>query len=145
MRPIKTCFNRQLAEICQQSIVIEDLSIQVRERLPEELKDHCSVGSFEKGCLTLCVADAVWATPLRYALPDLRDALRKEAGFYKLTSIKIAIQELARAPEKLTKKRGPRLSAEAKETIISESEVCTYQPLKQALIQLAQEPLKNDV
>lgn len=144
MRPIKTCFNRQLADICKQSIVMEDLSIQVKNLLPEELKEHCTVGNFDKGCLTLHVEEAAYATPLRYALPELRDVLRKEAGFYRLTSIKINVQELPKTAKSNPGKKAPILSEQARATIISESDVCAYQPLKQALIQLAQEPRKND-
>ena len=91
MRPINLCFNKQIINICQRAAELEALNIRIKTWLPDNLKDHCSVGSFEKGCLVLTTKDAVWATQLRYALPTLRDMLRKEAGLYQLLAIKVTV------------------------------------------------------
>jgi hypothetical protein len=136
MRSISRCLNKQLLDLCQRSMQLEELSNKVRQLLPENLASVCQVGSFSKGCLTLSTSNAAWASQLRYAIPELRDKLRKEAGMYQLSSIKIQIIEATvhyekpnNAPHELTEK--------AKATIISESEQCTYQPLKKALFHLA--------
>jgi hypothetical protein len=69
-------------------------------------------------------------------LPELRDQLRT-IGLYQLTSIKITV-----APEEPEHKKPPAksytLTANVKETILNESQTCTYEPLKAALIRLAQ-------
>jgi hypothetical protein len=91
MRPINLCFNKQIIDICQRAAELEALNIRVKTYLPENLREFCSVGSFEKGCLILTTPDAVWATQLRYALPNLRDLLRKEAGLYQLSAIKVIV------------------------------------------------------
>ncbi|CAM2957533.1 DUF721 domain-containing protein [Legionella worsleiensis] len=136
MRSISRCLNKQLADICQRSLQLEELSRKVAQILPENLASACQVGSFSKGCLVLTTANPAWASQLRYALPDLRDRLRKEAGMYQLSSIKI---QLVEPVTQYTKQDNPShaLTEKAKASIISESEQCTYQPLRKALLHLA--------
>lgn len=138
MRPIKQCLNKQLASICQQSIELEELTQKISALLPENLVVWCKVGSFNKGRLILTTPNAAWASQLRYALPELRDRLRKEAGMYKLMSIEIIINDAKTVIQQKPQAKPAQLSQEAKATIISESQHCTYLPLQQALIHLAQ-------
>ncbi len=136
MRSISRCLNKQLLDLCQRSMQLEELSKKVLQLLPENLASVCQVGSFSKGCLLLTTSNAAWASQLRYALPELRDKLRKEAGMYQLSSIKIQIVETVVEYEKPS--AAPHILTEkAKATILSESEQCTYQPLKKALFNLA--------
>lgn len=91
MRHITRCLNTQLADICQRAIKLEELNAKVVHHLPEHLRERCRVGSFTKSCLVLITNDSVWATQLRYALPELRDKLRSEAGIHQLASIKVTV------------------------------------------------------
>lgn len=137
MKSIRNCLNKQLVDLCQQSMQLEELSNKVSQLLPANLAQNCLVGSFNKGRLILTTYDAVWASQIRYAIPDLRDKLRKEAGMYQLMSIEVKVAEpIAGLPLK-TPQAKHSLSDKAKATIISESQACAYQPLKKALIHLA--------
>lgn len=91
MHHIGQCFNPKLAEIVKQVAKLAELNRIVREYLPERLREYCMIGNFNRGLLTLNTTDSVWATQLRYLLPELREHLRKEAGLYQLTSIKINV------------------------------------------------------
>lgn len=137
MRRINQCLNPQLAAICQQAMALEELQQKLIKFLPEKLKTTCQVSSFNKGCLTITTSDAVWATQLRYLIPELRDQLRK-SGLYKLMSIKIMIGE---APpldlDKKKKKTTGKISEQARSIILSESEQCSDEQLKEALKKLA--------
>ena len=136
MKSIKNCLNKQLTDICQHSQRLEELSKQIKSLLPADLANSCQVSSFNKGCLTLSTTDANWASQLRYAVPELRDQLRKEAGMYQLSSIKIALTEPLMDYSSTVKKPRHKLSEKAKASIISESEHCSYLPLKKALLDL---------
>jgi len=134
MRRVNRCLNTRLIAICQHTIKLEELSNKVRDYLPESLREQCQVGSFNKGCLVLVTHDPVWASQLRYSVPELRDKLR-QAGIYQLTSIKITIgSEQCSLPKKQRKIRD--LSANARETIMVGATQCDYLPLKQALYHL---------
>ena len=136
MRRINRCLNPRLVEICQRTRQLEALNSAIKQCLPYALKEHCQVGSFNKGCLIIVVSDPAWASELRYSIPELRDTLRSEAGLYQLSSIKISIKtETEAQPEKKHTKKS--LSTHTLEGIISEAAQCEYAPLKKALNQLA--------
>lgn len=79
----------------------------------------------------------VWATQLRYILPELRDRLRKEAGLYQLSSIKVTVNTPSFQQEEHIQLHKNALSERAKATIVHESQQCTYEPLQKALLRLA--------
>ena len=137
MRRINRCLNTQLLDICQRTVQLEELNSKLLGYLPQVLQEHCHVGSFNRGCLVIVVSDSVWASQLRYSIPELRDKLRGEAGIYQLSSIKVAIA----STEKIhSTKRPPSalLSSKAREVIIASGEQCNYLPLKKALQKLAE-------
>ncbi len=138
MRSISRCLNKQLADICQRSVQLEELANKVKQLLPENLAEECLVGSFNKGCLLLTTTNAGWASQLRYAIPELRDKLRAEAGMYQLTSIKVAVIEPPVHYEQSRPTKKHVISEKAKATILSESHHCTYEPLQKALLHLAE-------
>lgn len=140
MRLIHQCLNKQLTDICQRSAQLHELNSLVRNYLKPSLRDHCQVGSFNKGCLIL-VVDAVWATELRYELPALRDRLRNEAALYQLIAIEINI--LAALSEQRLDQLTPvkktiPLSANAKQAILALVKQCAHTPLQEALQRLVE-------
>ena len=124
MRRISQCLNTKLAEIYQRAIILDELNAKVISMLPEQLRGHFSVGSFNQGCLVLITQDPVWASQLR-----------KDAGIYQLASIKISVSADG-IVQPATLKKFPPLSAKARDIIIAGSEQCDYTPLKKALEQL---------
>ena len=135
MRSIRDCLNPQLASICEQAILIEELNLKVTRFLPDELRAHCHVASFSRGCLLIIVAQATWATPLRFLLPQLRDQLRQEAGLYQLASIKIQLQTdpvLSQA----VKTETPSVATPTPDHRADHQKKCHYPPLQQALEKL---------
>ena len=138
MRRINRYLNTQLIDICQRTMLLEELNSKLSHYLPATLQPQCHVGSFIRGCLVIVVTDPVWASQLRYSLPDLRDKLRAEAGIYQLTSIKISITSLDAIPTKKTSTRLP-LSKKSRELINIGGDQCSYPPLKKALYQLAKD------
>jgi hypothetical protein len=138
MKSIRYCLNKQLADICQRSVQLEELIEKINHLLPTELAPHCKVSSFNKGCLILIASDAVWASQIRYALPELRDKLRKEAGLYQLSSIKVSVADHGNEYKKVKKSISYEMTEPTKEKIISEGQQCTYEPLRRALIHLAE-------
>lgn len=139
MRKINRCLNKQLADLCKKSIELEELSHKVSQFLPDNLASACHVGSFTNSTLVLATENAAAATHLRYVLPELRDKLRSEGKMYQLRAIKLSVL----APtgfdydtHEKTNTGKAELSDKAKANIIAESEQCTYEPLKKALLNL---------
>lgn len=137
MKSIRYCLNKQLADLCKHAVELEELSQKISQLLPPDLAPHCKISSFNKGCLVLSAADAVWSSQIRYAIPELRDKLRK-AGIYQLSSIKVNVEHQLQEYKKPQKSIHYELNEKTKENIISESQQCTYEPLRKALLHLAQ-------
>jgi len=138
IRSINKCLNVQLLDICQRAIQLDELNEKIKTFLPLPLSDYCQVANFNQGCLLISVKNAAWATELRYLLPELRDKLRA-AGLYRLTSIKIALADCEALPSQENVANNPVLSAAARANILTTSELCSYQPLREALCHLAGE------
>ncbi len=138
MRRINRFLNTRLIDICQRTVLLEELNSKLNGYLPPSLQAHCQVGSFNSGCLVIVTRDPAWASQLRYILPELRDRLRKEAGIYQLSSIKITITPIETHPLKKILDTTPQLSPKAREAIIAGGDQCNYEPLKQALHHLAE-------
>lgn len=135
MRHITRCLNPQLSDICQRAIKLEELNAKIYRYLPDNLREQCYVGSFTNSCLVLVTTDPVWASQLRYALSELRDKLRSEAGIYQLASIKVVVSmqnnmTVSKPPVK------PVLSEKASEILRSAAEQFTYAPLRKAFQQI---------
>jgi len=135
MRRINQCFNTRLLELCKRTMQLEDLNTKLHALLPNTLKDHCHVGSFNGGCLVIITNSATWASQVRYLVPELRDQFRINAGIYQLTSIKVAVALIdTNIPSRKTSSAS--ISTKARADIIKAGEDCRYEPLKEALLQL---------
>jgi len=91
MRKITQCLNPMLTSICKRAIELESITAILHQYLPVHYRAHCKVSSFNKGCLVLLVNNAMWASEIRYLLPELRDQLRTSAGLYQLITMKITV------------------------------------------------------
>lgn len=140
MKRINRCLNANVLDICQRVVQLEDMNKKVRRFLPDALSESCYVGSFTKGCLVIVTPDPVWASQLRYCIPDLRDKLRSEAGIYQLTSIKVtvSIDSVTSAIDTKKNKRANSISNKSREIISNQAKLCDYNPLKEALERLAE-------
>lgn len=138
IRSINKCLNAQLLDICHRAIQLDELNDKIKVLLPSPLSNYCLVAGFNQGCLLISAKNAAWATELRYLLPELRDKLRT-AGLYQLTSIKITLADCDALPSQEKAANNSGLSAAARNNIRTTSELCSYQPLKEALCHLAGE------
>jgi hypothetical protein len=136
VRRINRCLNTRLIQICQRTVQLEELTSKLYHYLPSPLQEHCHVGSFNRGCLVIVARDPVWASQLRYSLPELRDKLRIEAGVYQLSSIKVTIAT-TEATHSIKQPNAPSLSTKARDAITAGGDQCSYLPLKKALHHLA--------
>lgn len=137
MPSIAHCLRQPLAALGQDTLQLQALTKTVHSLLPPQLALQCQVSHFSKeGRLLLTTSQATWASQLNYFIPELRDKLRKEAGLHQLSSIKVKVQDPS-LYKKTTPKAPFTLSDQTKATIISESQLCSYQPLKKALLHLA--------
>lgn len=138
MKRIGACLNPQLQTLSKRALQIDTINRQVLTYLPPELQAHCQAGSFSNGCLVLYTTDSVWATQLRYYIPELRDKLRRDAGLHQLGSIKISLAE-PMAKRTAAKQKKSRISSRAQAAITESATHCSYEPLQEAMLKLAKQ------
>ncbi|WP_133130390.1 DciA family protein [Legionella yabuuchiae] len=136
IRPINRCLNAKLVEICNHAMKLETVNQIIKSYLPSSMKDYCSVGSFNNGCLKLILTEQIFASELRYSLPNLRDTLRREAGLFQLASIKLEIAVLDNTQEKKRKQK-LSISENARQAIVNQADMIEHQDLKEAFYKLA--------
>lgn len=79
-------FGNLLAELQK----IKDLNKAIMPLLPEPFRD-CQVSRIQQGTVTLDVPNGSMATMLRYELPNILSALRKDKAWMGLASIKTRV------------------------------------------------------
>ena len=80
-----------LKSLLDQANSLKSINDSVIKHLPAELREHCSVSSYDQQTLILVAKSAVWGTRLRYHSAQLLSDLRS-AGFYSLANILIQIR-----------------------------------------------------
>lgn len=91
MLHISKCFDKNISYIQTHGEKCRELEKIITNHLPIEMQEIVTIASFNNGCLILNVSDSVWASQLRFMLPELRDYLRTAKNLYQLSSIKISI------------------------------------------------------
>lgn len=91
MPHISKCFNRSIVQIKEQVDKLQDIQRVIINYIPKDMQNICKISSFHNGCLVLTVEDSIWASQIRFLIPEIRDNLRKNHNFYELSSIKIMI------------------------------------------------------
>ena len=81
-----------LSPILQKVRFLQGLQLIVNQQLSVELQTHCCVANYAGGCLSLAVDSGAWATPLRYAIPDLLERLRSLPEFTTLQNIRCLVE-----------------------------------------------------
>ncbi len=79
--------------------------LQLRSSLPgyleTPLREHCNVANYRGGILTLRADSAVWATRLRYSIPEILESIRKNPMPVNVRSIRVLV-----SPEQTSESSG---------------------------------------
>lgn len=80
-----------LGQIIHRAQQINQVQNHLTLELGPEFSGHFWVGSYQNGSLNLLVDSASLATKLRFAIPDIRETLRKQPQWCGLKSIEVKI------------------------------------------------------
>lgn len=78
---------KNLNDIFKKLQQIESLQKLWLRFVPDNLRACTKVANYRDDSLIISVASAVWATELRFNIPNLLETLRKEGKLYQLRSI----------------------------------------------------------
>lgn len=129
-----------LAIIFQKISRLKSAEKQIKQRLPKDLAEHCSVVSFESGKLLLSVPSNAWAMRLKFEQSDLLLHLRTFPEFSGLAMLGYFIAP----PSDLVLKPVPkpqRMSENAQKTLASFAQLAPEGELKEKLQHMLKQQL----
>jgi hypothetical protein len=108
--------------------------------LDTKLASRCAVSNLEENCLTVVTESALWATPLRFQIPNLIEKLRQHTELSDLAKIICKIrpaQHKPKPPDTQTERLAPRLSAQTAELISASAATINDEKLQAVMLNIA--------
>lgn len=129
--------NSQVAALITHANYLSKLSQVVQALLPMPLSEHVYVANFQQHILTLVTDNPVWASRLRYSIPELRHKLKSHASFPgKIDEIVVKVSPDFKPLDKSSTSRGSTRTVDSA-SISTLAEHVDDSNLKQALLRLA--------
>lgn len=125
----------ELGGLMRMASLIDRAQQELREHLPDEVREHVFVGGYRDGKLTLITDRAVWLTWLRYEQPRLLELLKRRPEFEAVLGFTLKVRPVR--PPKAPPRHSRRLSTSAAGEIASCAEDTEDPRLKRALERLA--------
>ena len=111
--------NGALGKTLKHSRHLLQLEHGIKALLPTEIAPHCRLANVQDDVLTLAVTSNVWASRLRYQLPQLLRQLKRHRRFHHLKEIRLVVlpesrqRHRQRPPLKLTLKSAEVINSAA--------------------------------
>lgn len=102
-----------------------------------DLAEHTRVANFREGYLIVECDSAVWATRLRYLLPDVTANLLKHPDLRDLTHIEWNIQPQFHATSSQHSKIAPLISSASAQLLKNAADNITVKSLQEALLRIS--------
>ncbi len=81
-----------VGKLIKQAKSIENLKASFSQMLEPELAEHCQMGCYHLGILTIFTDSAAWATRLRYQAPTILSKLRESVQWAGCCSIQVKVE-----------------------------------------------------
>lgn len=131
-------------EIVQHLDELKQINKQFHAFIDEKMRPHCRVANASGNTLTIEVDSSVWATALRYRIPDLLANLRFENNLSHLTQIDFYVKPEAVDKKANQKVRKLQMSGNVSNTLHMIAEGIGDKKLSKILHQIAQHGDKPD-
>jgi hypothetical protein len=144
LRPIQTTFGQRgtLHAISSHARQLESLQRIIQACLNEPLCSHVQLANYRKGLLILQTDSPVWASKLRYLVPELRKQCQLHPSFQSLRDIRILVAPFRAEPRPVQRPQ-PRLSAASRQILESTAENINDPGLKASLLRLSRRDNKS--
>lgn len=125
-----------LCRLSDRARYLATLDRAVRSQLPASIADHCRVANLRDNILVLQVDGTVWATKLRYQLPQILADLQCLPDLKGLDSVRVRVAppQTLQAPPPMAR---PRLSEQSAELLRQTADSTPDPDLAAALRRLA--------
>lgn len=118
---------------------LEELEQILKTHIDPKFVNHCRIASFSEGMLVLMTESALWATHIRFAVPELLKKLRHHESFQSLTQIqtKILPAKHYRLVASSSSRKASRLSTQTAEIVLEIANHIQYDKLRNIMQKIA--------
>lgn len=81
-----------LCQLLQHSQTLKQVEYIFRQSLPPPLNQHCYVGNLRERTLVVYTDSSLWATRLRYLMPELLHLWQLERAFPSVDKVEIKVR-----------------------------------------------------
>ncbi len=139
MRSImQICLQRStgLRYLLQHQAKLQEVQNVFAQCLPASLTEHVRVANLRQQVLYLHVDNSAWASKARFFIPQFLSCCKQHRALQDIRSIQLKVRTPAASqPVEYNK---PQLSRDNAELISIHAELTHYEPLRKALLKLAQ-------
>jgi hypothetical protein len=126
----------QLQSITGHARQLQSWQRVIQSCLNEPLCSHVQLANFRNGLLILQTDSPVWASKLRYLVPELVKQCRSHPAFQSLRDIRILVSPFRLTPEPEPPRR-PTLSAASRQLLEKTADHIDHPGLKASLLRLS--------
>ena len=117
---------------------LSDLQNILSKYLTEKLAEHCQVANYENNALCIITNSALWATQLRFQIPNLLTQLRQHDELRALREIRCKIHPQTRAPQPVATPPVERLTLATAQILLAVAKNIKHDPLKAIMEKIAE-------
>jgi len=131
-----------LQRITQRCQVLKQIDTILHQTIPHPLSEHCHIANLRHTTLIMHADSALWASQLRYLLPNLMEQWRNERHLPEIQKVDIKVRFTHQPARHYT--HHPSLSEKSESLLRDTAEQVTHPELKSALLKLAQHGGQTD-
>ncbi|MES2218342.1 MAG: DUF721 domain-containing protein [Pseudomonadota bacterium] len=117
---------------------LRELQNILHNYLDEKLAPHCQVANFENNSLCIITNTALWATQLRFQIPNLLTQLNQHVELAGLREIRCKIRPKQHLQQPVVSSPLERLSLETSLVLLETAKTIKHQSLKKIMEKIAQ-------
>ena len=117
---------------------LRDLQNILHGYLDKKLAPHCQVANYENNSLCVITATALWATQLRFQIPNLLTQLRRHDELKTIVELRCKIRPKQPAPQPREYPAVERLSLETSLILLETAKNIKHPSLKMIMEKIAQ-------
>lgn len=130
-----------LQRITQRCHVLKQIDKILQQTIPSPLNEHCHIANLRHTTLVMHVDSSLWASQLRYLLPNLMEQWQQETNLPEIEKVEIKVRFIHQPTRRYT--HHPILSEQSESLLRDTAEQVSHPKLKSALLKLARHGSNN--
>jgi len=130
--------NSKIGSLITQAQKIDFLNNKLLDLLPSPLPHHCHLAKIDNQTLVIIVDSPIWATRLRYSIPDLLAKLKHQSQyFFPVRDIKVKVEPIWHIKTPINTLKPKPISKKTAQCLTDTANTIENNAIKNALLKMA--------